>query len=235
MTYRLETDGDYLEKFAWPNFLQSEFPSYEMFWQKHVVPLTNRPIDIHFKSDAELAKDGKNAEDIAIGQLHYTILKHLCLAYQQRLVKSVNEFTIFIGLMSLCGAQDVAFELLERSNNRGYYHPWLEESIKGDPPSGQDAQREWKKANQYPLQDIRNYRNKLIHGRILPTIKDYNNTYLPAPHVVDKYCDWRNVTNPTKVLLIPKGDFLTAKSIIDVAWKQTINYLDTMWKIHLLS
>jgi hypothetical protein len=58
-------------------FVKPEFPSYERFWQKHCVPLTNRPVDIQLKSNAELTALVKKDEDVAIAQLHYTVLRHL--------------------------------------------------------------------------------------------------------------------------------------------------------------
>jgi len=35
--------GDAMEKACWPLFLQSDFPSYETFWQQKVVRVTTRP------------------------------------------------------------------------------------------------------------------------------------------------------------------------------------------------
>ena len=49
MPYTLLNDGDGFEQHYWPLF-SSIFPSYERYWELRVVPLTNRPTDIHFKS-----------------------------------------------------------------------------------------------------------------------------------------------------------------------------------------
>ena len=77
MKYSLEGHGDGLEKKAYSLFLSASFPAYERCWLKHVVPLTNRPDNVHFKDDATLKLEGKDSEDLAIAQLHYTTLKHL--------------------------------------------------------------------------------------------------------------------------------------------------------------
>ena len=236
MIFRLAIDGDSHEKTAWSLFVQSEFPSYERFWLKHVVPLTNRPASIHFKDAATLAAEGKTEEDIAIAQLHYTVLKHLLAVHQVRQAQTVDDFTLFIGLSSLTGAQDVAFELLQRYTNQGKYDPWTEsrpKEAKG-PPSGQDAQTDWKKADRYPLQPIRDYRNKLIHGRTPPAVVDASGVRLPAISVVDKYCDWRNVTDPARASSIPPGDFEYAPRILATAWDETVRYLEAKWQQHLL-
>jgi hypothetical protein len=210
MTYRIEIDGDDREKRAWGSFLRSEFPAYELFWVKHVVPLTGRPTHIHLKDDVTLKAEGKCAEDLAIAQLHYTTLKHLLGAHDVAQSRALDEFGLFVGLSALTGAQDVAFELLQRYTHRGQYDPWIEARPRGKKAgvkSGQEAQEDWKKANAYPLQHIRDYRNKLLHGRTPPAILTGGVISLPAIGAVDKYCDWRTVTDPEAVARIPRGDF----------------------------
>jgi len=233
-SYSVAIDGDSREKVAWSLFIQSEFPSYDCFWLKHVVPLTKRPASIHLKDDATLAREGKTAEDVAIAQLHYTVLKHLLGAQKAKQAQTVDEFTLFIGLSCLTGAQDVAFELLQRYTNRGKYDPWTESRAPKGRLSGHDAQDNWKKTNNYPLQDVRDYRNKLIHGRTPPAIVDPAGVRLPAIHAVDKYCDWRLVTDPAKATSVPPGDFEYASLILATAWDQTIQYLEAAWQKHLL-
>jgi len=238
MTYRLAIDGDDREKKGWGLFLPSDFPAYEQFWLKHVVPLTNRPANIHFKGDATLAAEGKVDEDLTIAQLHYTVLKHLLGAHQVRQAHPLDEFGLFVALSSLTGAQDVAFELLQRCTSRGKYDPWMESRPKGKKrprvKSGQDAQEDWKKANQYPLQHIRDYRNKLIHGRTPPAFVGPTGLSLPAMGAVDKYCDWRKVTDPVAARKIPTGDFESASMILDQAWRETLRYLEETWRQHLI-
>ena len=75
--YFLNKDGDSLERKYWEKFIKKEFPSYEKYWQKYIVPLTNRPHDVHFKTKEELEKINKGENDIFLAQLHYTVLKHL--------------------------------------------------------------------------------------------------------------------------------------------------------------
>jgi hypothetical protein len=237
MSFRLAIDGDDLEKKAWASLLQSSFPAYEQFWIRHVVPLTGRPSHIHFKDDATLASEGKNAEDLAIAQLHYTTLKHLCGAHRINQSGALDEFGLFVGLSALTGAQDVAFELLQRYTHRGDYDPWIEARPRGkksDTKSGQDAQDDWKKANNYPLQDVRDYRNKLLHGRTPPAIIRSGVISLPSIGVVDRYCDWRTVTNPGAVSRVPEGDFQPTSMLLNCAWQHTVDYLERMWWQHLM-
>jgi hypothetical protein len=233
MNYTIAKDGDGFEQMAWRLFLRAEFPSYEVFWQRHIVPLTNRPTDIQLKDDASLKAAGKNDEDVAIAQLHYTVLKHLFRAHQVRSSASLDDFALFVGLSALVGAHDVAFEVLQRHTHRGQYDPWLESRLKGRKTprnSGQDAQSDWKSANRYPLQQIRDYRNKLVHGRTPPATGTVGKMLLPALGMVDKYCDWRSVTAPGAMTRIPAGDFEPISVILETAWRETVDYLEHSWR-----
>lgn len=234
MAYTIVNDGDDFERSAWASFLQGDFPAYETFWQRHIVPLTNRPTNIQLKDEAALKAEGKGHEDLAIAQLHYTVLKHLFRAQQIRSSGTLDDFGLFIGLSALVGAQDVAFEVLQRHTNRGRYDPWLERRPKGaggGRKAGQDAQTDWKRANGHPLQQIRDYRNKLIHGRTPPALRQPSGPMLlPAMGVVDKYCDWRTVTAPGAPDRIPAGDLESVPVILDKAWRDTVRYLEQAWR-----
>jgi hypothetical protein len=234
VAYTIIRDGDAREIQAWNLFMKSEFPSYEGFWLKHVVPLTNRPADIHLKDDAALTTGGYCHEDIAIAQLHYTVVKHLLSAFNMRQASMVDESVLLFGLSCLCGAQDVAFEILARWTNRGTYDAWTEKRTKGGPASGQEAQAAWKRFDNYPLQDIRDYRNKLIHGRTPPARLDRSGIRLPSIPKVDQYADWRLITNPAQAASIPNSDFQYCSVLLGDAWNATINYLETNWRKYLL-
>jgi hypothetical protein len=221
-----------------PLFFESEFPAYEAFWLRHVVPLTNRPTDIQFKDDATLRALGKGSEDVAIAQLHYTVLKHLSWAHQTRRAGTLDDFALFVGLSALVGAHDVAFELLQRYTHRGQYDPWIESRPRGKQARttkcGQDAQGDWKKSNGYPLQQIRDYRNKLVHGRTPPGIRNSSGMMLPAMGAVDSYCDWRTVTAPGAAARIPAGDFEPPAVLLGRAWHDTVCYLEQTWHQRLV-
>ena len=120
--YRLAIDGDDLEKYCWNKFIQTEFSSYERFWQTFITPLTNRPRDIHFKNDLELTIINKGHQDICIAQLHYSVLRNLFRAFiniNKDLPLGLDELTY--GITQLCSALDVADEMLERFSNSNKY------------------------------------------------------------------------------------------------------------------
>lgn len=69
MTATLLANGDSFEKHYWNQFLVTEFPSYEKYWAKHIVPMTNRPINIHFKTSTQLSSEGFTSDDICKAQI----------------------------------------------------------------------------------------------------------------------------------------------------------------------
>lgn len=231
-TYKLITDGDLIEIKYWSLFIQEHFPYYELFWIDFVIPLTNRPKNIHFKTDEELAKIGKTINDICIAQLHYTILVHLARTYDfislaesnSRLI--IDKNVLSEGIMHIVGAQDVAFELLSRFTNPNIFDPWSDDDSK-------KAKQKWQKDNSYPLQGIRHYRNYLIHGRTLPSFIDHDH-YLPKIGAENKYFDWRPITDPSNHAKINFSDFASTKDILWGAWLDTLSYLNNSWQKELL-
>ena len=148
--YTLQNDGDGFEQHYWPLFISAEFPEYDQFWAKHVIPLTNRPVDIHFKDDPTLIAEGYTAEDICIAQLHYSILRHLARTFEIRRQPHINLDLLTDIFVRLAGAQDVAFELLERYTNKGIYDPWLSTGHGGIRGSRQ-ARQNWQRNSNWGL------------------------------------------------------------------------------------
>lgn len=231
--YRLAIDGDYYEQKYWSLFIQNQFQSYEDFWIKNIVPLTNRPVDIHFKTDQELTKIGKTANEICIAQLHYSILRHLARVFDILTKGNIDLDNLTEGMSRLCGALDVAFELLERHQNSSKYDPWLEKKNGNGKIGGKEAREAWQKANSYPLQNLRDYRNHLIHGRMLPGVLG-NVYFLPKIGVESNYFDWRKITDPSNNSGLNQNDLMPAGDILLLAWTETIKYLDNQWKTVLL-
>lgn len=230
--YSLINDGDGIEKKYWKKFIQEQFPSYEKFWIKYVTPLTNRPDNIHFKTDEELRKIDKSAKDICIAQLHYSVLKHLARVFDIKNTQNINLDDLTEGIVRLCGSIDIAFEILERYNNPIKYDPWLDKK-EGKILGGKEARDNWQKKNKLPLQTIRNYRNHLIHGRMLPGIKG-SIYYLPKIGLERKYFDWRLITDPQNNPGLNVQDLMSANDILNQAWKDTIEYFEIKWKGTLL-
>lgn len=125
MSYSLAIHGDGAEKDLYSSLIQPSFPSYEVFWQKFVIPLTNRPSNIQIRTDSSLAEIGKTPHDVCLAQLHYSVLRHLGRAHALRQNHAFGLDHLIFTLSAIVGAQDVAFELLERFRNQASYDPWL--------------------------------------------------------------------------------------------------------------
>ncbi len=227
-TYRLAIDGDDLERHYWGLFVKDQFPSYERFWLKFVVLLTKRPDNIHFKTDEELAKMGKSRVDLCVAQLNYSVLMHLVRCFE--VLKTLKDNTgieqvdlLLEGITRLVGAQDNAFELLERLNRPSCYDPFVKRDSKV-------ARERWQQDKKQPLQHIRDYRNTLVHGLQLPKIADGSRLCMPEIGKEDKYLDWRLITESSPDLEEYKREFISVLDILEGAWRETIDYLESNWK-----
>jgi len=232
MTCPLKTEGDGIEISAYDVLIKPQFPSYEVFWQKFVIPLSHRPGDKQLKTDAELATIGKGHAELCVAQLHYTVLRQLDRSRRLMLDPKFSVDHLVFSLSTLVGAQDCAFELLERFKNPTAYDPWLDKKKQGSSIIGsKEAQAEWKKKNSYPLQDIRDYRNSLVHGRTPPGIGSATGLLVPKIGKETAYFDWRLVT---AAATLPTGDFDRPSVSIKSAFDQTVGYFEATWKTELL-
>ncbi|MBI5037637.1 MAG: hypothetical protein HZC01_02960 [Candidatus Kerfeldbacteria bacterium] len=238
MNYTLQQHGDWYEQKYYALFIAQEFLEYEKFWQTFVTPVTNRssnPTDIHFQSNEELSSIQKTPNDLCISQLHYTILLHLIRVYDIRQIKPFlpeNGRDLFTEAFArFVGAIDCADELLERFIDPTKYPPWTE-------TEGLRARTKWRKNHGDPLKTIRNYRNKLLHGRVPPTIiisGSYDRMRFPKVGKQNQYIDWRIVTSGS---IGSNGtirkDFDSPNNIIDQTWLLILKYLRKNWSCHLL-
>jgi hypothetical protein len=234
MPYTLQADGDGCERHYYPLFLHAEFPAYEEFWERFVIPLTNRPNDIQFKTDAALAAAGRTPQDICIAQLHYSVLRNLVRAFDVRGAAPFTVDLLCVGISALVGAQDTAFDLLERFRHPAQYDPWLDKRrLPGGAVGSREATRAWQQHDNLPLQDIRDYRNNLMHGRTMPGIGIAGAIHVPVIGREFHYLDWRRVTGVAAAAL-PVQDFAEPATILTDAWNRTLAYLQLKWTTELL-
>jgi hypothetical protein len=231
--FTLATDGDPFEQRYWTAFLARKFPSYERFWAAAIVDVTRRGIDrkdISMRSDTELAAVGKGHEDVAIAQLHYTVMMHLGRAFDLR--TEMDRYAFVEAFVRLTGASDCADELLQRVATPGAYDAWSEEE-------GRKARFRWRRAHGKPLQDIHDYRNKLVHGRVMSEVTAIDPEtqqrfyFYPRLDRVDAYLDWRTVI-PDPTTAIQSGDYAAAQTIAIYAWERVVDYCEDAWATHLL-
>ena len=144
-----------------------------------------------------------------------------------------NALHFFECFARLSGGSDVADEVLERQTTLGSdeYAPW-------DERAGARARNQWRKTHEDPLRDVRAYRNRLVHGRVVPEWVFIEPGESPARLLYPRldrveYLDWRVVygaVEPQAVL----PDFDDAYEIVREAWKRTVGYANSMWLQHLL-
>ena len=207
-----------------PLFLRADFPHYEQFWSRFVVPLTQRPVNINAKNDIELKRMGKGPKDICLTQLSYTVFRHVARAYDLKMLPDLDFDAFVEGLARLSTALDVAFELFERATNPEPYEEWNEKH-------GKRARERWRDSHKQPLQNVKSYRNRLSHGHIVPSYSfDAKKYSVPRIGKETEYLDWRKVTNAT----VPPSDFDTAHNVLTAAWKEVVTYLDDQWETVLL-
>jgi hypothetical protein len=230
----LQADGDDYERHYDPLFLHAEFPAYEQFWTQFAIPLTNRPNDIQFKTDAGLAASGRTPQDVCIAQLHYSVFRNLVRTFDVRGAAPLTVDLLCVGMSALVGAQDTAFDLLERFRHPAQYAPWLDKRrVPGGPLGSREATRAWQQHDNFPLQDIRDYRNNLTHGRIMPGIEIGGVIRVPVIGREFDYLDWRRVTGVAAAAL-PMQDFEEPATILTDAWNRTIAYIQSKWATELL-
>lgn len=258
--FTIASDGDDWEKLYWEAFASERFPSYEDFWLAQVVPLTNRratdrlsrDLRVRFRTDTELAADGRGHEDVAIAQLHYTLLMHAGRVWQ--LLDQAHAFAssdagwaayfdqncFFESFTRLSGSSDVADEILERRRTlgSGTYPAW-------DERAGKRARIAWRKREGDPLSDIRRYRNRLVHGRVIPQWNvrvsevgtgAFHDEPLMYPRLdrVEGHLDWRRAFDPANVdAVLP--EFEKADVLVLEAWERVLRYVEASWRQHLVS
>ncbi len=251
--FTIEADGDEPEKGWWAHWMRDHFPSYERFWVERIVPLTYRVTDrqnIRFQRDEELSEAGYTPEDVAVAQLHYTLAVHLARvfellddarAFETRSYMANRPFSrdaFFESFARLSGASDVSDELLARRATPGEFDPRYERD-------GDRARRAWRDENPDPLRPVRWYRNRLVHGRVVPEIyvkaqdsekRELGDLLLyPRLEEVDTYLDWRvafDVAQTDEATLL--ADFDEAALVVLDAWERIVGHVEEAWQRNLV-
>ncbi len=91
MAYSLEKDGDLYEIRYW-ELLKKDFPNYEIFWSRYIVPLTSRT-----EGKGIGLKGGTHPLLESVAMTHYTVFYHLGVAadLQTQLSQEFSEDVLF--------------------------------------------------------------------------------------------------------------------------------------------
>lgn len=245
--FNLFNNGDMYEREAYPLFVKTQFSSYEIFWQKFIVQLTNRikntnDINLTIDSELQIRFPTENIEKIhermVISQLHYSALRMLLKAHKQ-ISQSAKDLDSLENCFShLYSALDISAELFARyeklKNNL---------SISDDPfnpatsvNTSLKIRREWQKKYPYTteIKQIREYRNMMLHGQMFACSATPGAGFLSLPNVgkIENYIDWRTVFESYKTG--HTQDFMHSKYIAENTYNVVINFLEQEWKKNLL-
>ena len=234
--FHLSVHGDAEERKYWGLFIAREFPAYGVFWERNVAPTTKRyksSMDIRAMDDDELAEIGKCKWDVLVNQLHYSVLAHLIGAYDI-MNGVVNKYSVVACFGRLCGAIDVADELIERwidVPNRAA-HTW-------DRREGEHMRNQRKNQRPEMLKQVMYYRNALMHGQVMPGVySQRGHEWMPNldEKIWRRYQDWRTVTNGRGITEYElNANFTQQKELLEQAWRTVIKYLEKSWRTHLLT
>jgi hypothetical protein len=95
----LGAHGDINERLYWP-YLSQQFPNYETFWQKHVVPITKRIEFPPYHPEYIRAREGIDEHLEEIAQTHYSVFMNLIQAHKRLETPDLSYFEDFYAHLS---------------------------------------------------------------------------------------------------------------------------------------
>jgi len=174
-------------------------------------------------------RPAKTFFDVYLAQLNYSVLCHLCAAYDLRHSPStaVTEFDRFTHyIIRLCAAMDVADEMLDRHNS----------TFSGTNPWGGavQARQQWRSANPNSFRtDLQHYRHQLVHSGPVMAIGGPSGIIVPRVGSHANCRDWRSLI-PLPKRAVVRRDFRTTEAIMHETWIKTLRYIERYWRWMLL-
>ena len=142
-----------------------------------------------------------------------------------------GQYDLFVeGISRLVGALDNGDEVLARLK---WPNDYTKETVAKIEVEARNARRKWRDEIGDPLQKIRNYRNRIIHGSPLSVIIDSDankSICLPSVGKENLYMDFRLITNSPPEFAQYKNDFFPVSRILEELWEETVKYLEEKWK-----
>lgn len=204
--------GDKYEKLGWPIFGKAKFPNYETFWASFVVPLTNRPDNIHFKKSSDI-------KERELAGIHYSIYYYFYKIYEA-LKNEIDEDAFDLSLIRLSNICDLTEEFLyklfsykeifdskfvndmsretrDQTGELDVYEKLFERSsVSGVVINRLDVLSKKINLDSYrkSSEDIRRYRNIIAHSWLSFQL----NGMVPKLENVKKYKDWLLITDIIK-------------------------------------
>lgn len=213
--FSLLSHGDRYERLWWP-LLQKEFPQYERFWIKHIVPLTNRmdpdvvrsnPKWIGFRDDPKI---NEHVESMAMS--HYSVFYYLSRA---TLVIQYDPHPYFEDAFWLLGT---SVYNLQRFLN--VWHDGLANVLslhpRALPPKCLKGQE--------PFKEISEYRGILTHAPVLGRAHYLTSKLLPRRrHLAGVEKSWRSAQH------LPTEEFVEGRALLTALRTELLGRLGAVW------
>lgn len=238
----LQKHGDSFETEYWPIFLESDFPEYAEFWSRYVRKQREHPDSVRLRRDQPLGETNPD-NAIVVSQLHYSTFMHLACVYEMRqdpdtffargdsLSEVVRLYSRFSDAITrLSSATDTADELLARAQDDSY-KAWHD-------GKSYEARLSRRRLTD-PMQNLHRYRNRLVHGPLVPyAIHAVNASTgvrgitlsFPRFDKVKDVLDWRTFQHGE----VDSADYTTARALVDSGWLDVTTYLRKEWSSTLL-
>ena len=229
--------GDDFEKAYWPVLLEPEFPQYAAFWSRFVRPLREDPDGIRLRRE----ENSRNLTQTTALSSPSCTTRLSCTwsartrrdairrpsSFRQRLSPTYPGSThASRAPLPPSSATDTADELITRMRDDSYF-AWDERKSQ--------AARLSRRIPVDPMQPLHRYRNRLMHGPVIPhslvpVIDASGDTAvtltLPRLDKVRDVLDWRSFQHGE----VDAADYAPAHSIFDHAWTDVMAYLRSEWR-----
>lgn len=212
--FKLETHGDRWEQEWWP-LVKNDFPAYEIFWQRYVVPLTNRICGPQM-SEREWTRLRPGVSDRLerMTMFHYSVFYNLARA-TERVRKTSQLFPEDVfALLDTCGDNLIPFcrTILEILGDFG-------RSI----PRGLPTQRGGEELA--PFLEVQEYRDAILHNPVLGHAMDRGASQLPRRAALDSVkLSWRAVAR------LGPDEFVDSRELYKRLLAEITTFLEAKWR-----
>jgi hypothetical protein len=210
--FSLLEHGDSFEK-NWWHLLSQDFPAYEVFWHRYVVPLTNR-IDRGVAADSPESiktRVGVSPRYEKMAMAHYSVFYYLARATQM-----TSDGEIYL--------EDPFYLLDSCADNIHLFFCSMREIIKDLGGAMPALPKQHPKDYPPAFKTIQAYRDAMLHNPVLGRLTKDGAAFLPGEnHLKQIKWSWR------KLASLPMGDFVNARDLLRNVRVEVAGYVQTKW------
>jgi hypothetical protein len=224
--FTLISHGDGREQ-QWADHVLPEFPAYQVFWRRYIVPLTNR-VDPQVSRSQNpqlwigVRPDVRDVHE-QMAMHHYSIFYYLARA-TQRIRSDKAEFPEDIfSLLDACGDNVKAFfsDLRLILKDFGKTADFLP-SQKNEFCSDQDRFKEPNARGAFV--EVQSYRDTILHNPVLSRVASQSAVWLPRAAFLDKVkLSWKNAA------CLKPEDWINSKALYSRLHLDVTSFLEVKW------